>query len=115
MVEEEYFMKKYTKWEMLKLTDKIKFFNLWHLLFLISNAVLVYVSFNNIISLTIQEYNTRNLGLSTMLSWMCLGYFLDFKEKYSYIYSTLKRSLKNQFYLTLIWLINFLGLGLLRK
>lgn len=102
-------------WDLLRFSDKRKFFNLWYVLFALGNIFQIFTGVINLIFPIFAENNMIFNSISCMLAWFAVGYFLDYQKKYSFFYKILKKSsisyLKYLFLFCIIF-FSFVILGL---
>lgn len=95
------------KWEVLRFSDKKKFFNLWLVLFCIGNIFQIFTGLVNLIFPIFAEKNLILNSFSCMLAWFGIGYFLDYQKKYSFFYTIIKHNSLKYFNLLLMYAVMF--------
>lgn len=111
----EHFLTGKDRWEMLKLSEKKKFFSLWYILFIFTNILGIVTGICYILSPFLTSRNQTLLGLTCFLALMCVGHFLEYEEKYSLFYLTIKKGFTIYVKYFVIYLILFTGIGILSK
>lgn len=120
-------MKINSKWDLLTFTDKLAFFNLWLVLFVLGNIFQIYSVLINIFNPIYAENNMLFNAFSCMFAWFSVGYFIDFNKEYSIFNKILKSSFSQFiiifflffifFFISIIWkIVTFckseIGIGL---
>jgi hypothetical protein len=112
--EKSYFYSKgKTKWDMLNVEDKRKFFNLWYFIILMGNLFQIISSINHILFPVLNDTNQFLCATSCLLSWFGCGYFLEYEDRYYFFYLTIEKSLKTHFKYLLVFALVFVGYGIL--
>jgi hypothetical protein len=102
-----------TKWEMLKLSEKKKFFNLWHGLILTANFFQLISAINHILFPILTFQNQFYCSLSCLLTYFSLGHIFEYEDKYYFFYLTIKKSIKTHVKYLLVFFLIFIGFVLL--
>jgi hypothetical protein len=97
-----------TKWDLLTFTDKLTFFNLWLILFVLGNIFQILSVLINIVYPRFAENNMLLNAFSCMFAWFSIGYFLDYKKKeYSIFYKIVKYSFSQFMFIFFLCFIFF--------
>jgi hypothetical protein len=103
------------KWDLIKSTDKKKFFSLWYVAFLVSNFLQIISGIFYVIFPILDSLNQFFCGLSCFLTWVSCGYFFESEHDYAHFYLTVKKSLKAYSKFFLVFLTFFIGFSILSK
>jgi hypothetical protein len=102
-----------SKWDMLNIEDKRKFFNLWYFIILLGNLFQIVSSINHILFPVLNDTNQFLCATSCLLSWFGSGYFLEYEDRFYFFYLTIEKSIKIHFKYLFVFTLVFLGYGIM--
>lgn len=108
-----YYLRGKSKWEMLNIEDKRKFFNLWYFIILLANLFQIISSINHILFPVLNDTNQFLCATSCLLSWFGTGYFLEYEDRFYFFYLTLEKSIKIHFKYLFVFTLVFIGYGIM--
>ncbi len=87
---------KENQWNVLRISDKKKFFNMWSIISLLGNIVQIFGSVLSLFDSNNTMASTEILvGFGCMLAYINIGRYLEYNREYSTIFATIKRALPN--------------------
>ena len=87
---------KENQWNVLRSSDKKKFFNMWSMISLLANIVQIFGSVLSLFDTNNTMASTEILvGFGCMLAYINIGRYLEYNREYSTIFATIKRALPN--------------------